>query len=55
MNKDNTNKDKVKEIMEKINIFTKYLNEACNPEILEIEEAIKNLEYEIKKLKSNKN
>ena len=40
---------------EKINIFTKYLNECCNSEILEIEEAIKNLEYEIKKLKTNKN
>lgn len=58
MNVDYRNEGKIKEIKkikEKINIFRKYLNECCDPEVLEIEEAIKNLEYEIKRLESNKN
>ena len=41
MNVDYRNEEKIKEIKEKINIFRKYLNECCDPEVLEIEEAIK--------------
>ena len=51
----NNKEEKIKKIKKKINIFRKYLNEGCDPEVLEIEEAIKNLEYEIKKLELNKN